>query len=77
MHKSSEEFRYWPDLTTDNGVSCAWASKIDFTPFFSVVIGPIYFTFVGNKDMYIILKEFEFRLDRTTNYEPCYRHLNV
>ena len=37
-------------------------------PFFSVAIDPIHFKFIGNKDMHIILNEFEFRPDRTTNY---------
>ena len=38
-------------------------------PFFSVALDPIHFKFIGNKDMHIILNEFEFRPDRTTNYE--------
>ena len=37
-------------------------------PFFSVAIDPIHFKFIGNKDMHIILNEFEFRPDRITNY---------
>ena len=37
-------------------------------PFVSVAIDPIHFKFIGNKDMHIILNEFEFRPDRTTNY---------
>ena len=27
MHKISDEFKFWPDQTTDYGVSCPWASK--------------------------------------------------
>ena len=27
MHKVSDEFEFWPDQTTDYGVSCPWASK--------------------------------------------------
>ena len=27
MHKISDEFEFWPDQTTDYGVSCPWASK--------------------------------------------------
>ena len=27
MHKISDEFEFWPDRTTDYGVSCPWASK--------------------------------------------------
>ena len=27
MHKISNEFEFWPDRTTDYGVSCPWASK--------------------------------------------------
>ena len=27
MHKISNEFEFWPDQTTDYGVSCPWASK--------------------------------------------------
>ena len=27
MHKISNEFEFWPDWTTDYGVSCPWASK--------------------------------------------------
>ena len=27
MHKISHEFEFWPDWTTDYGVSCPWASK--------------------------------------------------
>ena len=27
MHKISDEFEFWPDSTTDYGVSCPWASK--------------------------------------------------
>ena len=38
-------------------------------PFFSVAIDPIHFKFIGNKDMHIILNEFEFRPDRTTTTE--------
>ena len=34
----------------------------------SVVIDPIFFKLAGNKDMYIIMNEFEFRPDRTTYY---------
>ena len=36
--------------------------------FFSVAIDPILFKLAGNKDMHNILDEFEFRLDRTTDY---------
>ena len=42
--------------------------KNRFHPFFSVAIDPIHFKFKDNKDMHIILNEFEFRPDRTTNY---------
>ena len=38
-------------------------------PFFSVAIDPIHFKFIGNKDMRIILNEFEFRPDGTTYYK--------
>ena len=27
MHKISDEYEFWPDRTTDYGVSCPWASK--------------------------------------------------
>ena len=27
MHKISDEFEFWPDRTTDYGVSYPWASK--------------------------------------------------
>ena len=27
MHQISDEFEFWPDRTTDYGVSCPWASK--------------------------------------------------
>ena len=27
LHKISDEFEFWPDRTTDYGVSCTWASK--------------------------------------------------
>ena len=27
MHKISDKFEFWLDRTTDNGVSCPWASK--------------------------------------------------
>ena len=27
MHKISDKFEFWPDWTTDYGVSCPWASK--------------------------------------------------
>ena len=27
MHKISDKFEFWPDRTTDYGVSCPWASK--------------------------------------------------
>ena len=37
-------------------------------PFFSVAIDLIHFKFLSNKDMHIILNEFKFRPDRTTNY---------
>ena len=36
--------------------------------FFSVAIDPILFKLAGNEDMHNILDEFEFPLDRTTNY---------
>ena len=36
--------------------------------FFSVAIDPIPFKLTGNEDMHIILDEFEFRPDRTTDY---------
>ena len=36
--------------------------------FFSVAIDPILFKLTGNEDMQIILDEFEFRPDQTTNY---------
>ena len=68
MHKSLDEFEFWPDLRTDYGVSCPWAFKKSMSPLFSVAIDPIHFKFIGNKDMHIILNEFEFRRDRTTNY---------
>ena len=28
MHKILDEFKFWPDRTTDYGVSCPWTSKI-------------------------------------------------
>ena len=34
----------------------------------SVDIDPIFFKLAGNKDMRNIMNEFEFRLDRTTDY---------
>ena len=34
----------------------------------SVDIDPIFFKLAGNKDMHNIMNEFEFRLDRTTDY---------
>ena len=68
MHKSLDEFEFWPDLRTDYGVSCLEHLKNRCHPFFSVAIDPIHFKFIGNKDMHIILNEFEFRPDRTTNY---------
>ena len=36
--------------------------------FFSISIDPILFEIAGNEDMHNILDEFEFRLDRTTDY---------
>ena len=27
MHNISDEFEFWPDQTTDYGVSCPWASE--------------------------------------------------
>ena len=35
----------------------------------SVDIDPIFFKLAGNKDMHNIMNEFEFRPDRTTDYE--------
>ena len=37
-------------------------------PFCSVAIDRIHFKFICNKDVHIILNEFEVRPDRTTNY---------
>ena len=34
MHKSLDEFEFWPDLRTDYGVSCPWAFKKSMSPFF-------------------------------------------
>ena len=28
MHKISDKFEFWPDRTTDYGVSCPWGLKI-------------------------------------------------
>ena len=40
--------------------------------FFSVAIDKIHFKFVGNEDIHNISDEFEFRPDRTTDYEVNY-----
>ena len=64
MHKTLDEF--WPDLRTDYGVSCPCAFKKSMSPLFA--IDPIHFKFIGNNDMHIILNEFKFRPDKTTNY---------
>ena len=50
------------DITAVAG-HLAWLAVL-----FSVAIDPIHFKFIGNNDMHIILNEFEFRPDRTTNY---------
>ena len=34
MHNISHEFEFWPDGTTDYGVSCPWASKKLMSPRF-------------------------------------------
>ena len=34
MHKSLDEFEFWPDLRTDYGVSCPWAFKKSMSPLF-------------------------------------------
>ena len=30
MHKISDKFKFWPDRTTDYGVSCPWGLKISY-----------------------------------------------
>ena len=34
MHKSLDEFEFWPDLRTDYGISCPWAFKKLMSPLF-------------------------------------------
>ena len=34
MHKSLDEFEFWPDLRTDYGVSCSWAFKKSMSSLF-------------------------------------------
>ena len=36
MHKSLDELKFWPDPTTDNGVSCPCMSKNLMSPLFSL-----------------------------------------
>ena len=67
-HKSLDEFEFWPDLTTDYGVSCPVQSVLNrCRHFFSVAIDLIHFKFEGNKDMNIISDELKIRPDRKTN----------
>ena len=76
-HNILDEFEFRPDLTTDNGVSCPWASeKIPIDLYrekrshyvFSAVFDQILFILAGNEDIHKSLYEFEFRTDPTTDY---------
>ena len=55
MHNILHEFEFWPNGTTDYGVSCPWASK---KLIFSVAIDLILFKLASYKDMHKILDEF-------------------
>ena len=77
MHNILDEFEFRPDLTTDYGVSCPWASEkipIDLLwekqshHVFSAVFDRILFILAGNEDIHKSLYEFEFRTDPTTDY---------
>ena len=47
---------------------CPWQQKAPIDLSFSVTFDPILFILAGNEDMHKISDEFEFRLDRTTDY---------
>ena len=77
IHKSLHEFEIWLDPTTDNRVSCPWASEkipIDLQwgklrhHIFLAVFDRILFILAGNEDIHKSLDEFEFRPDPTTDY---------
>ena len=76
IHDCSEEFEVKPDLATDCGVSCPWASEkipIDSImgktalPLFLGCFDRILFILVGNDDIHKSLDEFEIRPDLTTD----------
>ena len=61
MHNILDEFEFWPDLTTDYGVGCPWASEkipIDLKwekqshHVFSAVFDRILFILAGNEDIH-------------------------
>ena len=76
MHKISEEFKFWPDRTTDYGVSC-WVSK-KFP--IRLIMGKCYlhaslFIFyrisikvAGNQDRHKSLVEFDFGSNHTAHF---------
>ena len=78
MHNILDEFEFWPDVTTDYGVSCPWASEKNSHRLimgkrslhvFSAVFDRILFILAGNEDIHKSLYEFEFRTDPTADYE--------
>ena len=84
MHKISDEFEFRLDRINHFGVMSPW-ERIKFSidilwclHLFSVVFDPILFILAGNEDMHKISDEFDFRPDRTTDYElAALERLNI
>ena len=77
MHKISNKFEFWPDRTTDYGVSCPWASK-NFHRLImkkcclhasSFIFDRIIIKVAGNQEKHKSSDEFDFGPDQTTHFE--------
>ena len=75
MYESSDEFEFWPDWTTDCGVSYPWTSeKVPIglkwekgcLHFFSAVLDRILLILARNDYIHESLDEFEIQPDSTT-----------
>ena len=76
MHKISDEFEFWPDRTTDYGVSCPWASKKSHRLIMgkwclhasSFIFDRIIIKVAGNQDRQNSSVEFDFGPNQTTHF---------
>ena len=75
MGKRKGCVKFWGRLDQNSGfhgnrkLPLANNGENDVSSLFSVVFDPNLFILAGNKDMHKISDEFEFRPDRTTDYE--------